>query len=79
MRFGEKIQLGSGWHHMEGFVNVDKYVGHRTHGFDVQADAGEYMKEVPAGTVNEIISNHMIEHLHRERAVRLMTLCFRIT
>ncbi len=77
MRFGDKIHLGSGWHHIKDYVNVDKYVPHRTHGFDVQADAGEYMQAVPLDSVVEIVSKHMIEHLHRERAVRLMVLCFR--
>ena len=77
MKLGKKVHLGCGWHHMKGYVNVDKYVPHRIHGFDVHCDAGEYMRMVPPGTVEEVISKHMIEHIHRERAVRLMNQCFR--
>ena len=72
-----KIQLGSGWHHMAGYVNVDKYTPHRVYGFDVQADAEEYMRTVPAGAATEIISRHLIEHLHRERAERMLINCAR--
>ena len=77
MRMGDKIHLGCGWHHMKGFVNVDPFVPHRIHGFDVQAEATEYMAKVPPATVDEIVSKHMIEHLHRERAVRLVQQCYR--
>ena len=77
MRMGDKIHLGAGKHHIRGFVNVDPFIPHSHAGFDVQADALNYMKKVPGDTVVEIISRHMIEHIHKQRAPRLMNNCFR--
>jgi len=77
IRFGPKIHLGCGKDHKSGFVNVDPYMPHGKDIWDVKEDALRYMKLVPSCSVTHILSRHMIEHLHKQRARNLVMHCFR--
>lgn len=65
-----KINLGSGWHPLKGYTNVDLY-----YPADVKADLRTC--EFPEGSAKEILSTHVIEHLSREDGINLIGRCYR--
>ena len=56
-----KINFGSGWEKMEGYIAVDKY----DNTADIQADVFEVT--LPDESVDEIYSSHLIEHLPHQQ------------
>lgn len=65
-----RINLGSGWHPIKGFLNVDLY-----YPSDLKADLRTV--EFPAGTVDEVIAVHVIEHFSRDDGLNLIERAFR--
>lgn len=55
-----RVHLGSGKQPLEGYVNVDCC---DLPGVEVVSDAGDFMSSLADGTVIEVLSLHMIEHL----------------
>lgn len=70
-----KLNLGCGSILLAGYVNVDKYSEHPD---VVKEDAVEYLEGLEEGSVDEIVTFHMIEHLHPSKARDLIRLSFRV-
>jgi len=70
-----KVHLGGSRSVLEGYANVDKYLAFRKE--VIQDDAFDFMKRQGDGTVEHVVSRHMIEHLPRTRAIGLVQQCFR--
>lgn len=66
-----RVNLGSGWHYREGWVNVDLYAKKA----DLRADLRTV--DFPAGSVEEVTAIHSIEHLEREDSIALFRRIFR--
>jgi hypothetical protein len=66
---GKRLNLGSGWHRLPGFTNVDLHSD-----ADVKADLRTV--EFQAESVDEILSTHCIEHLDQAAGRRLLGRCF---
>lgn len=62
-----KLNIGCGDGRREGFVGVDIRAG-----VDIVCAAWEVLDHVSPGSVEEIYSRHMIEHLTREEARRAL-------
>ena len=65
-----RLNLGSGWHRLDGWTNVDLYADDA----DVKADLRTV--EFPPGSVSAILSTHTIEHLEHADAIGLFRRCF---
>ena len=70
-----KIHLGGSRTVLKDYVNVDKYLAMRDE--VVQDDALDFMRKQGPGTVEKVVTKHMIEHLPRERADALVGQCFK--
>lgn len=64
-----KLNLGSGWHRMKGYKNVDLY-------YDADIKADLRTVEFPEGTIDEVIAVHVIEHFTREDGLNLIERCY---
>jgi len=67
-----KINLGCGSILRAGYVNVDLY----SEVADVKKDAADYLRGLPDDSVDEIITFHMIEHLHPKVAREMIRLSY---
>jgi predicted SAM-dependent methyltransferase len=69
-----KVQIGSGLHYLEGFINIDA-------NFQRKVD---YLLDVrvglpfPENSLDFIFSSHMLEHLHIDEAISLLRECRRV-
>lgn len=63
-----RLNLGSGWHRLEGYINVDLH-----YDADVKADLRNC--EFAPDSADEIVSAHTIEHLTREDGAALLRRC----
>jgi hypothetical protein len=73
---GVRLNLGSGWNKLEGFVNLDRGDGGRT--ADMQCDLAQGLPDAIAdNSVDAIYSHHFLEHLHHDTAARLLRSCLR--
>jgi predicted SAM-dependent methyltransferase len=72
---GIKVHLGGSRTVLPGYVNIDKYLAFRDE--VTQDDALDFMKRQAPGTVEHVVTKHMIEHLPRVRADLLIAECFR--
>lgn len=65
-----KLNLGSGWHYLKGYTNVDLH-----HDADVKADLRDF--EAEDGSVEMILTTHVIEHFTKDDGIDLLKRCFR--
>ncbi len=65
-----RINLGSGWHPMQGYINVDLY-----YKSDVKADLRTV--EFPEGSADEVLATHVIEHFTRDDGLNIIRRAFR--
>ena len=68
-----KLNLGSGHHKLEGFVNVDSDPS--THP-DICADAIAFLRDCENDSIHEIYAGHFLEHLSKSNALYFIELCF---
>lgn len=66
---GSKVNLGSGWKPLPGFVNIDLH-----YAADINADLRTI--DIRPESASLIVSSHTIEHLAREDGVSLVGRCF---
>lgn len=64
-----KLNLGSGWHYLDGYVNVDLH-----HDADVKADLRQF--ECAPCSVDSVLTTHTIEHLTRDDGIALIRRCY---
>lgn len=70
-----KVHLGGSRTVMPDYVNVDKYLAFRDE--VTQDDALDFMRKQGPGTVEHVVTKHMIEHMSKVRADVLVGECFR--
>lgn len=66
-----KVNLGSGFRCLPGWVNVDQFNGEAERREDIRT------VDFPAGTVDEVLASHVLEHLTREEAAGIVANVFR--
>ncbi len=64
----EKLNLGCGWDHREGYLNVDLHDFHKP---DLVADVTN-LEMLPSGAYTEIIAQDVLEHLPRQSTVGVL-------
>jgi len=68
-----KLHLGCGPNRLEGYINIDKFVEHpEVKQYDI------FDLPYEAGTVEEILSEHMLEHLSFEEEKLFWEECYRV-
>jgi hypothetical protein len=67
---GLRLNLGSGWHYLDGFLNVDLH-----HDADVKADLRTF--DCLPDSAAEILSTHVIEHFTEQDGRDLIARCYR--
>lgn len=66
-----RVNLGSGFRCLPGWVNVDQFNGDAERREDVRT------VDFPAGTVDEVLASHVLEHLTRADALAIVGNVFR--
>jgi predicted SAM-dependent methyltransferase len=72
---GIRLNLGSGYDHKDGWINVDTNPDQRP---DVCADALSYVAGLADDSVDEIYAGHFLEHLEYEEGARFLSDCYRV-
>ena len=67
-RYPDKLNLGCGWDHREGYLNVDIHDFHKP---DLVADVTK-LEMLPSGAYSEVIAQDVLEHLPRESTVEVL-------
>ena len=70
-----KLNLGSGSNYLEGYVNVDPQYGKKA---EVKKDACAYLVGLNENTVDEILCEHLLEHLTPDKAEGMIGHCYRV-
>jgi predicted SAM-dependent methyltransferase len=61
-----KLNLGCGYNHMDGFINIDKFASSAP---DWVMDIEQMPWTIPNDTVDEVVMTHVLEHIGREAEV----------
>ena len=67
-RHPDKLNLGCGWDHREGYLNVDIHDFHKP---DLVADVTN-LEMLPSGAYSEVIAQDVLEHLPRQSTVEVL-------
>jgi len=70
-----KLNLGSGSNYLQGYVNVDPQTNKKA---DVRTEAYDYLKDLDTGSVEEILCEHLLEHIPPVDGFLLIKECFRV-
>ena len=70
-----RLNLGSGKLKLDGYTNIDDAPEVEP---DVCAGAVDYLKSLPAGSVDEIYAGHFLEHLEYEDGQQVLKECHRV-
>ena len=67
-RFPDRLNLGCGWDHRDGYLNVDVHAFHKP---NLVADVTD-LAMLPAGAYREIVAQDVLEHLPRTSTVSVL-------
>ena len=70
-----KINLGCGTNYLEGYVNVDPQEGKKV---DARRDAMQFLRALDDNRVDEILCEHLLEHIPPVDGFLLIQECFRV-
>lgn len=74
-----KINLGAGQKHLPGYISIDLYSKSSINHLKAQnvnyvdADALQYVESLPDSSVESVYSRHFLEHLDRDKIIKLLS------